>query len=255
LSATGGYQLTQTNGVSHQVSAHAQPPEGAQIRSGSLIASGVDAFLAIEMANEALIYARPTSELTLHEDGSVWLHSGRIYVDASPASAHVTVITRHSRMIDIGTEYEVTVDAQSTEVRIRKGTVEVITTAARHISHSESGEGEVVIIDSGGDIASVRSISADDPSWDWRYRAMAPFVVEGSTVAELATWIARVEGQRLRFESSRIRFDAQNNSMSGPVILARSALHDGRATIAALSRLELIFEQPEGMLLRIKNGE
>lgn len=180
----------------------AQVRTGAQGRAGVILANGISLRLDHD------------TQLRLQTPGRIALHQGRLYIDTAGQRIHtgIEIVTAGGVVRDIGTQFEVTVDAARTRVRVRDGEV-VLNTAIEEI---QAGRGESLATMADGRVVRM-PIASHDVSWDWAYDVAPLFDTDGRLVAELIDWVARETGRETNYADAVTRNAAASTRIRGSV--------------------------------------
>lgn len=145
---------------------------------------------------------------------SIRLTAGALYFDSAGRSPSMPLIieTPMGRVLDIGTQFEVSVGAESLRIRVREGEIELLDSAASSEVLGERGE-EIELFDTGRLVR--RPIAPDDPSWAWAESLTSVPDVASRSILTYLHWIARETGKRLEFESESVELAAQFASFGG----------------------------------------
>lgn len=144
------------------------------------------------------------------------LDRGRLYVDV-PGPAHaphesIEIRTRLGRIEDTGTQFAVSLEAESLAVRVREGAV----TLRSGDDAAEAKAGELMRLDGAGRIHRAADPSPGD-DWGW-IEAIAPAMrIEGRSLGEFLEWIARERGVALRYTGAGVAERAPGISLRGSI--------------------------------------
>ncbi|MCB1683958.1 MAG: FecR family protein [Pseudomonadales bacterium] len=194
--ASGGYT----------VRGSASKPDAEWIAPGTIVQTSTQGRVLLELSDGVTVRIDQLSSATFHSGREVWLHRGRIYVDAAGAGS-LQVTTPNASIRDIGTQFEVSLDGERLTIAVREGDVEVSTSSELIRAGVREGMGEMIALD-GMTLADRTSIAPTDPHWQWTQSARPLFSLGGRSVAEYLDWVARETGQRLVFESELVRQQA-----------------------------------------------
>ena len=183
----------------------------------------------IRLARGGLVRLDVASELTLRGERRLALARGRMFVDTTGEA--VAVETGGGvYVVNVGTQFEVAVDAERVEVAVREGRVDVLVGGRAIPAAADEGVGETVMVD-GSRLVSRNRVPGSDTRWDWIHAAMPAFELDGATVAEFLAWSAREAGLSLEFEDPQVRRRAETVVLRGPAIPAADADRDGIVAI------------------------
>ena len=137
------------------------------------------------------------SGLTLASPEKVQLLQGRLFVRSygEGSAASLRVQTEFGDVEHIGTEFLVSKDNIALRVAVRTGRV-----ALQSASHEpmELRAGQAADVDSSGHVAR-RELAAFDGAWDWVDALADPLVIDGHSLYEVVSEIARRAGLTIRF--------------------------------------------------------
>jgi hypothetical protein len=174
---------------------------GSEVGGDATWTTGASASVALRWPTGHELRLDADTELMRDPDGTPDLRRGAVYVDSGVgprrASAALPIRTPRGTVVDLGTRYEVRIDADaSLRIRVREGEVRLHREAAGPID-VVAGEDAAVTPDG---VVERRSIDPDDAAWSWLRAAEPPFVLDGSTLADFLAWCERERGVRFRFD-------------------------------------------------------
>ncbi len=169
------------------------------VSAGSIVRTSASGRLLIDLGAERHLRMDHNASLTLHDRSEIWLHRGRIYVDAG-AGEPVTVVTENASITDVGTQFEVVVDQEQLVVTTRDGIVDVSLGSETLRSRAEPGAGEALEID-GIRLIARRAIPTSGERWAWIQLARPAFSARDRSLSEYLEWAAREQGKILRFST------------------------------------------------------
>lgn len=188
LFATGGYTV------------RGSEDDVRWLAAGSILRTSGEGRLLVALSDSLAIRVDRGSSLTLHSTSEVWLHGGRVYVDARDGPP-LTVVTPFASVTDVGTQFEVGVDGERLTVATREGRVDVRLGNQTLVTRGGSGRAEEVLIE-GLDVVTTRAIATSGSRWAWTQAARPRFVVTGRSVRDYLEWAAREAGRELRFATA-----------------------------------------------------
>lgn len=191
-----------------------------QVRTGDrLFVSGDHgAVLRPAVAEDVSLRLAPQSRVEWLSPREMRLLDGAVYVGVLPAQGEavakrmpLVVLAGQARIEHVGTQYQVVVRAGSPHVVVREGLVRVA------VGRDEAvlAAGEAGFVDADG--AMKRERFADGGA-DWRWvAALAPsLVVEGRSLHDALSDVAREEGRHLEYDSEAIAAAARGTVLHGP---------------------------------------
>jgi ferric-dicitrate binding protein FerR (iron transport regulator) len=166
-------------------------PAGSRLRT----AAAAGAVLALERGAALQLHA--LTEVTLASATRIELIAGTVYYDSGVNDAPpIEIATPFGTIRDVGTQFEVFAAAAGVRIRVREGSVEVLDSAVA--APLTGSAGEQVSVDDRGAVDR-QPFATDAPEWDWTAVLGDTLVVDGRTVFEVLSWVARETGKTLRF--------------------------------------------------------
>ena len=229
----------------------AETAEGREIVAGAELRTGVGERAgrpALRWSDGASLRVDRESVVRLSGGAEVELARGALYVDSPPeATAALTILTPHGRFVEIGTQFEVRVQAQgagSSRLRVREGRVEV----ARDGERSVTDAGQELTLRPGGPVERGAVLPFGEP-WEWTLAAAPMLDIEGTSVRRFLDWAARESGWQLVFA------DRETEELAGRTLLHGSIRHLTPASApAAVLPTAGLTGRVEGGALRISGG-
>jgi len=188
---------------------------GERVRPASALRTAHDGRLALRLASGHSLRLDADTRLRWLDDGSLALDQGTIYLDSGIGAAErdpITVRTPLAVMQDIGTQFEVRVDDESTRVRLREGAV----TVRLDGEVREVRAGHELELGADGSVTE-RTIPAFGPAWSWIAGITPIPELEGRTAHEFLSWFARERGYTLAFEDPTVARAADEITLGGTV--------------------------------------
>jgi len=218
------------------------PVSSAQpVYTGSTIATA-NGRLALALGALSLRLDRDTA-LRIESAGRVALLHGSIYVDSGGLNmaATLSIATPAGDVRHVGTQFQVTVQGDSTRVRVREGRVLLIPAAGGASQDLATGD-ELEIR---GDQATWRrGLPSFGPEWDWSAGLAPTLDIENRPLAEFLVWMAREHGWQLRFADEASQGRVRDIRLHGSF--------DGLSTADMLERVTLVtgvaVEENDGVL-------
>ena len=215
---------------------------GGRLAAGSLIETGADGRLVLDLAGGQVMRLDTNSRLVALADSRFRLERGAVYVDSadSAPSASVFIETRYGVASDIGTQFQVRVSASGLLLGVREGLVAldradeppVNVTVGRVFELTRAGE------------ASERDADADEQLWAWVGEIAPVFEIEGATLYAYLNWYARESGVELQW------LDRASESRAASIVLSGSiegdSLDEGLDNVSRIAPFE--FERRDGVL-------
>jgi ferric-dicitrate binding protein FerR (iron transport regulator) len=188
--------------------------DGGSIVAGSQIRSGPGSGAALSISGSSSLRMHASGELTLESAGRVTLRAGTIYLDSGPAtgSAGFEVVTPFGTVRDIGTQFEVASSAQRLRIRIREGAVELENSGQEAAVLGSAGE--QISLDIDGELRR-DAFSPFDAEWGWAEALAGAPEIEGLSLLQFLSWVARETGRDLRFDAPRTETRARSVTLHG----------------------------------------
>jgi ferric-dicitrate binding protein FerR (iron transport regulator) len=139
------------------------------------------------------------------------LASGAVYLDTGRDSADLEVRTPFGTAHDIGTQFEVRLDAAAVRVRVRSGIVEL----RRGGESVNARAGTELTVSAGAAVR--RAMPANAPDWAWAANLAPVFEIEGRTVSAFLEHTAREQGWTLHYADARLTRDSSAIILHGSV--------------------------------------
>ena len=196
---------------------------GADVPSQEIITSVGTSSIAL--ARGGFLRAAPGTSFEGVSSSEVVLRSGRVYLDFPRGAGLLTLRTPAGTFDHIGTQFEATVNAGETRIRVREGSVKVNTAAAAQLV----GAGTEVVVSDAGAITR-RSVPTYGPDWAWVESIAQEFEIENHELADFLSWVARETGRRVEFADDRAR----------EVAAGRALLHGSVHGLEPLAALEQV---------------
>jgi ferric-dicitrate binding protein FerR (iron transport regulator) len=201
---------------------------GSRLRT----AGAAGAVLALERG--ATLQLHSLTEVRLASATRIELAAGTVYYDSGVTGAPpVEIATLFGTIRDVGTQFEVFAAAAGVRIRVREGAVEVLDSAAA--APLTGSAGEQVSVDDRG-MVDRRAFPTDAPEWDWTAALADTLLVDGRSVFDVLSWVARETGKTLRFADAAAEQRARSETLSGggAPLTPREALDVVVATAAGL---------------------
>ena len=191
----------------------ARAGEPDQIARGAIVQTSAEGRMLVVLAGGSSVRIDHLTSATFHSNHEIWLHRGRIYIDAA-GEEPLRVTTPNASITDIGTQFEVAVEGESLRVAVREGGIEVSTTGAVVHAAAAEGVGEELLFD-GMTLRDRAPVATMSDRWAWTQAARPSFRLSGRSVYDYLTWAARETGRELVFESELVRQQAELQRFGG----------------------------------------
>lgn len=184
---------------------------GLRLQDGARLRTDADGAAVLDLATGGSMRLAQGTEIVVATD-TFELVSGRLYFDSysRPPTAAIRVATPFGTVTDIGTQFEVSLSADSIRVRVREG---AITVADGSSVVTAASAGEQLQRTLSGNWERER-IAADAPEWSWAEELARVSESETEPVVVYLRWIARETGKQLEFESPLIELQAETSTLS-----------------------------------------
>lgn len=167
----------------------------AAVAAGAALETGAESRAALRLSVGHELRLDVETRLRLISDSVLVLERGAVYVDSRRSRSSLEIRTPLGRLRDVGTRFEVRLDAGSLTVRVREGVVEVARSGEVH----EARTGAEIRLDAGGRIER-RAVLTYGPQWRWSLEVAPAFDIEGRTLREFLDWVTRETGWQLFFD-------------------------------------------------------
>ena len=232
LEAVTGPLIVTAGGVSRSVTV-----AGVQLRAGDRIETGADTRTALRMLGGVSVRLDHRTSVILASESQLMLQHGAAYVDADSAAsgAALHIATSVGEVRHTGTQFEVRLDGEVLQVRVREGSVAVEASGERWTSRA----GELLVL-ARGHAPERRSIPTSGPLWSWVSDVAPPFTLEGATVPAFLRWVTREQGWTLEFSDASLRGRVDRIVLHGSIagLTAEEALAAVLPTCGLTSRRE-----------------
>ena len=175
-------------------------------------------------------------------DGAIYVDSGR----HGSADSRIQIITRLGNATDLGTQFEVRLDQDAVQVRVREGIVNF--SAPDTVYRTESGTS--VELDNAG-VATRGGTPAYDRSWAWVQSVAPQFTIDNHSLMDFLKWAARETGAELEFENAFAEATARRTILHGE--MSGFTVEESLLAILATTDLEQVSAQPGVLLVRLKH--
>ena len=168
---------------------------GERLPAGAALAIDSGARLTLRLAGGASLRVDGGSALTLVSNDEIELARGRIYLDHDPAalSRAPVIATRVGHFVEVGTQFELSLDAGEggALLRVREGRVEL-----RNGRLLEASAGQALAVARDGSSSS-SAIDVYGPEWAWVLDAAPRPSIDGWTLGRFLAWLGRESGLRV----------------------------------------------------------
>jgi ferric-dicitrate binding protein FerR (iron transport regulator) len=167
------------------------------------------------------------------------LEHGAVYVDSNPTPTQtrspLTIATPRGVVRDVGTQFEVHVDAAAVRIRVREGSVSLTGDG----DALEVAAGQQLDVDEGGRVGR-RQLAAFGNEWAWAAEIAPAMTIEGRSLRVFLDGMARERGLALRFVPDGLAAAAATTTLNGSIegMTLDEALHSVLPTCRMRHRIE-----------------
>ena len=182
-----------------------------EVFAGALIESG-EGRLALSVGDALSLRLDRHTRLRFDDASRVTLLAGNVYVDSGGINTRpaLGILTPAGMVRHVGTQFQVRVAGNGTQVRVREGRV-VLSTASSAV---DIAAGDVVDA-RGGEIHLLRGQNSFGEQWEWAAATSPAFDIENRPLAEFLAWLAREHGWQLQYSDAGLRTRAQEIRLHG----------------------------------------
>jgi ferric-dicitrate binding protein FerR (iron transport regulator) len=188
--------------------------------------------------------------ISLVDSRHISLSRGALYVDSGskrlPTGSELQIVTPAGAVRHLGTQYETRVVGSQVQITVREGKVELDTGAG---STHRASAGEQIVVSSAGSVQR-SAVSPYDARWEWVSATAPSFDIDGRSVGDFLTWVARELGCEVVYADSQTQAEASRVLLSGSI----SGLNPGDALAAVMPTTPLRGEVRSGQLLVSLSG-
>jgi hypothetical protein len=223
------------------VSFYTSETANLEIPRGSLIRTGSGSRAALWLSDQRSLRLDSGTNLRLDSEASLSLDSGAVYVDSrGDAQTGIEVRTAFGTATDIGTQFEVRLEQETLDVKVREGLVSL----ARDDQDYQITQGITLSVDANG-IVSTGTITPYDPAWSWAQEIAPPFDIEGRTVMAFLDWVSSETGLSIRFADTEVEQLVATTILHGSI----EGLTPASAPAVILPSARLYVNEEPGALL------
>jgi ferric-dicitrate binding protein FerR (iron transport regulator) len=213
----------------------------AEIPRGSLIRTRSGSRAAIELTDQRSLRLDFDTELRLDSEASLSLEYGAAYIDSrNDGDSGIEVRTAFGTATDIGTQFEVRLEDDTLDVRVREGLVSL----TRDDEEFQITQGISFSVDAGGGV-STSAITPYDPAWSWTQEIAPVFDIEGQTVLAFLDWVSSETGLSISFADPELEQLAATTILHGSI----EGITPLQAPAAILPSARLTVSEEPGVLL------
>jgi ferric-dicitrate binding protein FerR (iron transport regulator) len=211
----------------------------APIHSGTTLVTR-EGRIALTFGDTVSLRADRHTRLRFDGRERITLFEGALYVDSGGVNAvpALRIGTPAGEVRHVGTQFQVSVSGETTQVRVREGRV-LLTRAAGAQADIVTGD-EVRV--RGEDLEWRHALPSFGPDWEWSATIAPPLSIESRPLSEFLSWMVREQGWQLRYGDQALQASAQDIRLHGSL--------EGLAAGAMLERVSLV----TGVPLRADGG-
>ena len=234
VTAVGETVIVNSDDEPMSIASGATVPARAQLRTRKGRA-------ALSVGDSLSLRMNVDSTLRFDGENEITLLSGAIYVDSGGLSAnsHLRILTPAGEVRHTGTQYQVAVTGQVTQIKVREGRVQLSEVNGDGAIHIVAGE-EIRVDESGA--ISRRAVPPFGPDWEWASTLATPIDIDNRPLTEFLAWIVREHGWQLRYASAAEERAAQAIRLHGSA--------QGKTPAETLRRVSLI----TGLAMHVEDG-
>ena len=210
-------QLMMSNGqIAIKPSLHAKV-----INAGARLSTQNDGLIAIQLTDNTKITLAKNTQIIVANAGLIKLLQGRIYVDSPDANTSIIVATPLGEIVDIGTQYEVSVSPQMLGVTMREGVTQISLAGKTLYGRVAEGFGDAITVDAQLNVTHAK-VATTDEHWQWTQSAVSDFNLHNATAHDLLHWASRVTGKKIIYASPQVQRTAEQTHLSGGHVAAQT---------------------------------
>jgi ferric-dicitrate binding protein FerR (iron transport regulator) len=188
---------------------------GAVLRAGSLIATSDNAGASLMLTSGHSLRVAAASRIRIQTD-TIMLDEGSVYIDSGRTGAKSQLVVRTSfgTASEFGTQYLVSIAADSFELSVREGVVNVERNNGLTLT---AKAGEALHLDRDGRARREAILSYGD-RWQWAATLGQPMQLEGRTLADFFTWLSRENGWVFTYANGSLQKTASSVKLHGSIV-------------------------------------
>jgi ferric-dicitrate binding protein FerR (iron transport regulator) len=204
---------------------------GSGMLAGTEVASG-DGQIGLRLASGGSLRIAPGSRVVLASNDEAELLAGILYFDSEgERSSEFAVTTGLGRVLDVGTQFLVQLDAGELDVGVREGRV----TLTRGAISGAAGVGERLVASQAAGELRRDTIATFGAEWAWTEELAPPFDIDGRTLGEFLDWFEAQTGRTVVFADAGVERAARAAALNGSIELPPL---EKLAAVLALTDLE-----------------
>lgn len=185
---------------------------GEPVLSHSWLESGDSGRVLVHLLNGATLRLDVNTRFRLESEASFVLDHGTVYIDSEGTGAKLSLSTAHGTIRNLGTQFEVSVDPAGIRIRVREGAIIL----QRYGSQETAAAGTQLSYSKDGKFSRI-ALASYSPSYSWLSEIGPTYHLEGSSLTEFLSWMARENGWRVEYKDSGIQRNAPGIILHGSV--------------------------------------
>ena len=220
---------------------------GAELTAGAVVETsgrtgGAPAGVALRLAGGQSLRLAGDSRVRLASASRLELVRGTLYIDSGPGAGSVEVVTALGTVRDVGTQFEVRLeaDASALRLRVREGECSLEAGGDSYLA----ARGEQLSLLGDGSVARAE-IEPYGPQWDWVLATAPGIEIEARSLSVFLTWVSRETGRGVRYADPELARTAAAISLHG----STEGLAPDEALEWVLRSSDLAYELDGGSIL------
>ncbi len=185
-----------------------------RLRAGDEVTVPNDARIAVLVLESTSVRMAGGTVVVFESHDRIALARGTVYVDADPSrrQENLVVETPFGPVRHEGTQFQLRLNHESLDVRVREGTVLVDANEGR----LSSTAGEALVIRRDRPVER-RRIPTSGGDWAWITAMAAPFTLEGATVSSFLSWVSREQGWQWEYADAVAKHRGERAILHGSI--------------------------------------
>lgn len=191
---------------------------GAELSAGTVVETAArsgdaPAGVALRLVGGQSLRLAADSRVRLVSARRLELTRGALYIDSGPGAAGVEVATDLGTVRDVGTQFEVRLqaDAAALRLRVREGECSLEAAGAEH-----TAIGGEQLDRLSGDGVTRSTIAPYGAEWVWVVATAPNIRIDGRSLAAVLEEVERELGRKIRYADAELRESAATTILSGP---------------------------------------
>ena len=214
---------------------------GSVIPDGSLVRTRGDHRAALRLTGGQSLRLDDDTVVRFDSERSISLDSGAVYISSADGSGlGVEVRTALGTATEIGTQFEVRLEHDTLDIKVREGLVSL----TRGVDEYQITHGIRFSVDGEGAVTTA-SITPWDTAWAWTQEIAPAFAIEGRSALAYLDWVSAETGLSVRFADAAVEKAAAATLLHGSI----EGLTPIETPSAVLPTCGLTAGEDEGVLL------